>query len=250
MEQLRKMAMIFVLWTGLTTASLTVSGCTSASSFTDTHIVEGYQRVTVVGYTVMVEDDLIDDQSLYNSVMAKLENDLNYMIEVVPAKAIEATKTTKIWMDYDSETIGGVGGKGACYYQSAGYLVRFNQEIAKVHGIEVFDAKEYLTWKGIVGSVIIHEFAHSYHFRALTDLEDGDVWAAYAGALLKEKYNKVEFRYQPELVKAYAMTNRYEYFAELSEAYFKLNNYYPHTAAELKEFDPIGFELMEQMWNK
>ncbi len=251
MKKTQKMAMLFVLWTSLTIVSLTASGCSSESSLTDAYIVEGYQRVTVAGYTVMVEDDLVERPSLYNSVISKLEGDLRYMMSVVPAKAIKATKQTKIWMNFETEVIGGLGGRGACYYQSAGYLVRWNQEIAKVHGIEVFNAKEFLIWKGIVGSVMIHEFAHSYHFKAVTDLPGGDVWAAYANALVKGKYDKVQFRYiDNQLFKAYALANSYEYFAELSEAYFKLNNYYPHTAAELKEFDPMGYELMETMWNK
>ena len=35
---------------------------------------------------------------------------------------------------------------------------------------------------------------------------------------------------------------------ELTEAYFGKNDYYPFTRDELEEFDPKGFELMQEAW--
>ena len=48
--------------------------------------------------------------------------------------------------------------------------------------------------------------------------------------------------------KAYAKTNRAEYFAELTEAYFGKNDFYPFTRAELEKHDPVGFKLMKDAW--
>ena len=39
------------------------------------------------------------------------------------------------------------------------------------------------------------------------------------------------------------------YFAELSEAYFGTNDFYPFVRAELKEHDPRGYALMEKAWS-
>jgi hypothetical protein len=50
--------------------------------------------------------------------------------------------------------------------------------------------------------------------------------------------------------KAYATTDPKEYFAETSEAYFGKNDFYPFTREELKRFDPVGFQLMEQVWGQ
>ena len=49
-------------------------------------------------------------------------------------------------------------------------------------------------------------------------------------------------------VKAYAMENAKEYFAESSEAFFGTNDFYPFVRAELREADPRMYELLQQLW--
>ncbi len=39
-----------------------------------------------------------------------------------------------------------------------------------------------------------------------------------------------------------------EYFAEATEAYFGVNDFFPFVRAELKAYDPVGFALMEAVW--
>ena len=58
-------------------------------------------------------------------------------------------------------------------------------------------------------------------------------------------YDSVEYRGR-EKKKAYAATSPAEYFAELSEAYFGMNDFAPSTRAELEKHDPVGFELMKK----
>jgi len=45
-----------------------------------------------------------------------------------------------------------------------------------------------------------------------------------------------------------ALTDAQEYFAELSEAYLRTNDFYPLNRQKLLEFDPEGFELVRQVW--
>ena len=39
-----------------------------------------------------------------------------------------------------------------------------------------------------------------------------------------------------------------EYFSEICEAYWGENDYAPFNYAELKEKDPVGFQLMVDTW--
>ena len=48
----------------------------------------------------------------------------------------------------------------------------------------------------------------------------------------------------------YALNNDEEYFAETTEAYFGKNDFFPFERAELKEFDPTGYALMEEVWGE
>ena len=49
-------------------------------------------------------------------------------------------------------------------------------------------------------------------------------------------------------VRAYAMNNVAEYFAELSEAYFGLNDYHPFTRGQLEAHDPEGLRAVAEAW--
>ena len=44
------------------------------------------------------------------------------------------------------------------------------------------------------------------------------------------------------------MNNKKEYFAELSEAYFGYNDHEPLERNALKNFDPIGFKMVQTVW--
>ena len=48
--------------------------------------------------------------------------------------------------------------------------------------------------------------------------------------------------------KHYALTNQMEYFAETTEAYFGTNDFHPFVRGELLKVDPIGAELMQEIW--
>ena len=49
-------------------------------------------------------------------------------------------------------------------------------------------------------------------------------------------------------VRAYALNNEREYFAELTEAFFGRNDYYPFVATDLAEYDPQGYAVLRQVW--
>ena len=49
---------------------------------------------------------------------------------------------------------------------------------------------------------------------------------------------------------AYALNNPQEYFAESTEAYFGVNDFYPFVRAELKEHDPDMSSLMQTLWGR
>ena len=50
-------------------------------------------------------------------------------------------------------------------------------------------------------------------------------------------------------VKAYGATRMAEYFAENSEAYFGVNDFYPFLKAELQDYDPDICEIIERVYH-
>ena len=73
--------------------------------------------------------------------------------------------------------------------------------------------------------------------------------AAFQAAKEKGIYEKV-LLYTGEDTKHYGLNNPMEYFAESTEAYFGVNDFYPFVRAELKQHDPNMFELLEKIWGK
>ncbi len=50
-------------------------------------------------------------------------------------------------------------------------------------------------------------------------------------------------------VRHYALTNPMEFFAEMTEAYFGVNDFFPFNRAELKESEPEIEELLTHVWD-
>ena len=46
----------------------------------------------------------------------------------------------------------------------------------------------------------------------------------------------------------YALTNEKEFFAEMTEAYFGVNDFFPFTRAELRESEPEIYSLLREIW--
>ena len=97
---------------------------------------------------------------------------------------------------------------------------------------------------------MFHELAHGFHDEHLEDgFNNEKVLAAYRNAMEQGLYDEV-LDYKGRTVRAYATTNQMEYFAELSEAYFYRNDFYPFLNAELKQHDPVGYALMVELWGE
>ena len=94
--------------------------------------------------------------------------------------------------------------------------------------------------------MVLHELAHAYHDQVF-GYDHAGVEAALAAAREAGTYERV-LHFDWETVRAYALNNPMEYFAEMTEAYFGTNDFYPFVRAELKEVDPRVFELLEKVW--
>jgi hypothetical protein len=49
-------------------------------------------------------------------------------------------------------------------------------------------------------------------------------------------------------VRHYALTNHKEFFAEMTESYFGVNDFFPFNRAELRESEPEIYALLRDVW--
>ena len=94
----------------------------------------------------------------------------------------------------------------------------------------------------------MHELAHAYHDQVL-GWDDEEIKAAFKQAKKAGIYDKV-LAHNHQTVEHYALSNHKEYFAESTEAYLGVNDFYPFVRAELKKHDPKMFDLQQKIWGK
>jgi len=98
--------------------------------------------------------------------------------------------------------------------------------------------------------VVFHEMAHGYdfHFIGKRRRYGNDECEANYKRMMKEgKYEKVKI-WHGRIGSHYGRTNRMEYWAESTEAYFAVNDIYPFVRAELREHDPAMARFVERYW--
>jgi hypothetical protein len=94
--------------------------------------------------------------------------------------------------------------------------------------------------------VILHELAHAYHDQVL-GFDEPRIREAYERYKKSGAGEKV-LLYDGRRVRHYALTNPMEFFAEMTEAYFGVNDFFPFNRAELKEAHPEILALLRDIW--
>jgi hypothetical protein len=54
--------------------------------------------------------------------------------------------------------------------------------------------------------------------------------------------------YDGRRLRHYALTDQKEFFAEMTESYFGVNDFFPFNRAELKEAEPAIYALLRDIW--
>lgn len=93
---------------------------------------------------------------------------------------------------------------------------------------------------------ILHELAHAYHDQVLGFDEPriAKMWARVRDGKKFDKVLHITGREQ----KHYALTNPMEFFAEMTEAYFGTNDFYPFVRGELRRDFPEVHALLKEVW--
>ncbi len=198
------------------------------------------------GWTIRVDDRLLKgpDEALGTKSLRFLEGKLADIKVVVPADKLKKLQAVVIVLDLSHGNLSSMQ-----YHPSKGWLKAngYSEDLAKCVHIPI--AAQLPTKRSINEQpwVILHELAHAYHDQVLS-FDDPRIVAAY------EKYKKSgrgdkTLLFNGRRVKHYALTTPMEFFAEMTEAYFGVNDFFPFTRAELKESEPEIEELLSGIWD-
>lgn len=199
----------------------------------------------VEGWTVALDPQLLDDEhkELGEQALTALANHLQRVKFILPAEKVAQLQKLRIWMELNNPELSSMQ-----YHPDRGWLIGHGHDPRLVKHVHIPRAKDLLnrgTWAKHP-YVIMHELAHSYHDQVL-NFDQPDVVKAFDEAKEKGIYDKV-LLFTGREVKHYALSNHKEYFAESTEAYLGVNDFYPFVRAELKAHDPTMYELMVRFW--
>lgn len=211
--------------------------------------LDAYAAETIAGFPARVNKDLITrEPELLSTVRTMLASDLLMIEHVLPEPAFDRIKTTTFWIELQGPVVDpGMSGRGMCYHASRDWVTGHGLLAEKTGGVEICRAEDFIDWRRNQPFMTLHELAHAYHHMLGTDY--APVADAYEHAKQAGLYDAVMHNTRTEPERAYAMTNATEYFSELTEAYFGLNDFYPFTRVQLEAHDPQGLASIEAAWN-
>lgn len=197
------------------------------------------------GWKVRLDDRLLapPNAELGARALRFLEGKLSDIKAVLAAEPLARLQAVPIVLDLDH---GGL--KSMQYHPSAGWLKGngYAADLAKCVHIPV--ASQLPTPRSINEQpwVILHELAHAYHDREL-GFDEPRIHAAWA-AFKQSGRGEQALLYDGRRVKHYGLTDHKEFFAEMTEAYFGVNDFFPFNRAELLTTEPELFGLLKTIW--
>jgi hypothetical protein len=136
------------------------------------------------------------------------------------------------------------------YHPSAGWLKSngYPADLAKC--VHLPRAADVVTRRNVNEQpwVILHELAHAYHDQVL-GFDDPRVIEAYKRFKASGRGERT-LLYDGRRVRHYGLSDHKEFFAEMTEAYFGVNDFYPFNRAELREAEPGVHELLSTIWGQ
>jgi hypothetical protein len=201
---------------------------------------------SIEGWTVRVDERLFDapNEALGANALRFLENKLFDIKAVVPASRLAKLQAVTIVLDLNHGKLGPMQ-----YHPSAGWLKSngYAAELAKC--VHLPRAVDVATRRNINEQpwVILHELAHAYHDQVL-GFNEPRIREAFE-TFKKSGHGDKTLLYNGNRVKHYALTNQMEFFAEMTESFFGVNDFYPFNRAELKEAEPEIFDLLAEIWD-
>ena len=203
-----------------------------------------YTNMQIEGWAVKVETSELSDPT-WKGVEAELGTQLYRISHVVAEEPLAKLRKITIWVHTNDAAT-----PCMAYHPAPEWLKVHGSDPDMAHGVEIANAKNFISWTYEQPWMLLHELSHAYHHQFLSQgFDNKEVKSAWDAEMASKKYDHV-LHWDGKTVKHYAETNQMEFFAECTEAYFGQNDFYPFVNAELKTFDPEAFGLMEKVWGK
>ena len=195
----------------------------------------------IEGWTVRIDDRLLQppNEELGARILKSLEWRLNNIRAVVRPHILtqlqgfqivcDMTHGKLVPMQYHSEVD---------WLKDNGYAADLVNCVHIPQAAELFEPRQI----NVQPWCVLHELVHAYHDQVLgfDEARIRDAYAAYKAS----GHGDAALLITGERVRHYGLTNQMEFFAEMTEAYFGTNDFYPFNRAELMTAEPAIYQLI------
>jgi len=205
---------------------------------------EQYDKRDIAGWTVYVSPRLVEQPGICATMVTLLNYKLHMINHFIAEQGRTQLHEVPIWLEASQ-----AAGPYVRYCDSGRQLADERLNPDKLRAVEVRDPQRMMKWALLQQSDMLHELALGYYDRHATKDSDlcRNTQTAYQRAQKDGRYKSV-LRFDGRHVPHPAMASEKEYFAELMESYFLVNDHYPFIRCELKDQDSAGYALIAGLW--
>lgn len=211
----------------------------------NTSIPTAHQTKEIEGWTIRVDARLLagEHEKLGQRTLSVIERRLADIVLILPEDKVVRLRKVPIQLDLSHGKL-----TSAQYHPSAGWLKEngYSETLAKVVHIPVASDYASKNHQRIQPWSLLHELSHAYHDQVL-GFENEEVKKAYLRFKERGIYDQV-LHIDGHKTRHYGLTNQMEFFAELTESYFGVNDFYPFNRAELLQAEPEIHSLLKKVW--
>jgi hypothetical protein len=202
---------------------------------------------TIAGWTVRVDNRLLapPDEALGQRALKLLEARLIDIANVVAPEHLAELRDVTIVLDLTHGKLTSMQ-----YHPNENWLVQngYARELVKCAHIPAAARFVDPRHQHIQPWCVLHELAHAYHDRVLS-FDEPRIRAAWERYVASGHGDAVLYILGGRK-RHYALTDHKEFFAEMTEAYFGVNDFFPFNNAELKEAEPDTHALLAEIWGR
>ena len=202
---------------------------------------KNYHRITLEGRAIHIEKTLVDnnDPRVF-PVLRVLGEKLREVKKLLPKHHYKTLENVPIWISKNS-------GEHAEFYFFERRIYKGERNPDMLNGIEFQNIDNLLEHFEQSPMLVIHELAHAFHKINYEDIDE-QIMDAFNNARWENLYEDLKLGRDLTRYKMYASHSPFEYFSELTEAYFGINDYFPHSRKELRKHDPVGYKMIKSIW--
>ncbi len=200
-------------------------------------------------WTIYYEKSMLQgNPKLTKRSLQKLTNKLQDVKAALPSYSLDKLKQIKIFLMWGEASPQGGLKSGMRFVRKGESKSRKHYDTRWEYGIVIYSAENLMYLDSLWSKkALMHEFAHAWHILNWPE-KHPQITKPWNNAKSQQLYKKVKDYKGRTKDKAYALTNQLEYFAELSAIYFVGGDYFPFNRSGLKDYDPNGFYMIEELW--